>query len=158
MTKKIVALLIIVAIFSALLPSCMRFEDITFRGIENLKIGKIGMNETTMEMNLIFNNPNNMGATLNNAQGKAWIQDIYVGDFLLNQDVKIPAKKDFSVPVRMSVNLKDVLKNSLTLMFSDSVNIKLDGAAKLSKGSILKTFPLRYNGKQSTNELLKSLK
>lgn len=141
-----------------LLPSCMRYEDISFKGIENLKMGKIGMNETTMEMDLIFNNPNGMGATLNNAQGKAWIQDIHVGDFLLNQDVKIPAKSNFSVPVRMSVNVKDLIKNSLTLMLKDSVNIKVDGDAKLSKGSIMKSFPLKYNGKKSTDELLKSLR
>jgi len=116
------------------------------------------MNESTMEMNLVFNNPNKMGATLNNARGKAWIEDMYVGDFLLNQDVKIPAKSDFSVPVRLSINLKDVIKNSITLMFQDSVRLKVDGDAKLSKGSLLKTFPLKYTGKKSSSELMNALK
>lgn len=157
MIKNICLFTVLIAA-ALLLPSCMRYQDITFRGVDNVKIGKIGMNESTMEMNLLFNNPNSMGATLNNAQGKAWIQDTYVGDFLLNQDVKIPAKSDFAVPVRLSVNLKDVLKNSLSLMFSDSVAIKVDGEAKLSKGSFLKTFPLKYSGKKSSDELLKALK
>lgn len=150
--------LLLMGVVTILISSCMRYEDITFRGIENVKIGKIGMNESTMEMNLVFNNPNKMGATLNNARGKAWIEDMYVGDFLLNQDVKIPAKSDFFVPVRLSINLKDVIKNSITLMFQDSVRLKVDGDAKLSKGSLLKTFPLKYTGKKSSSELMNALK
>lgn len=152
--KNVLFLLLIVA----LLPSCMRYQDITFRGVENVRVGKIGMNESTMEMDLIFNNPNSMGATLNSAQGEAWIQDMYVGNFLLNEDVRIPAKSNFSVPVRLSVNLKEVVQNSLTLLFSDSVNIRVDGNASLSKGSFLKNFPLKYQGKKSSQELLKALK
>lgn len=158
MRNKIWIFALSTVLIASLLPSCMRYEDISFKGIENVKIGKIGMNESTMEMDLVFNNPNNLGATLNSAQGKAWIQDMHVGDFLLNQDVKIPARSDFSVPVRLSLNLKDLLKNSLTLMFQDSVNLRVDGIAKLSKGSLLKNFPLKYSGKKSTSELLQALK
>jgi len=62
------------------------------------------------------------------------------------------------VPVRLSLNLKDLLKNSLSLLLQDSVNIKVDGNAKLSKGSLLKTFPLKYSGKKSSEELLKALR
>ncbi len=158
MKKKFLVFIGMAVLLGLLLPSCMRYEDITFRGIGNVKIGKIGMNESTMEMDLVFNNPNKMGATLNTAQGKAWIQDVHVGDFLLNKDVQIPAKSDFSVPVRLSLNLKDLLKNSLSLLLQDSVNIKVDGNAKLSKGSLLKTFPLKYSGKKSSEELLKALR
>lgn len=150
----------ILAIFflAFLLPSCMKYQDIKFVGVGDVKLGKIAMNETTMDMNLIFNNPNKMGATLNNAGGQAWIQDIYVGDFLLNEDVKIPAKSDFSVPVRLKLNLKDVLKNSFNLLMQDSVTLKVDGNAKLSKGTLIKNFPLKYSGKQPSNKLLGQLK
>lgn len=148
----------VIAVTTLLLSSCMKYEDIKFVGVENVKMGKIGMNETTMEMNLVFNNPNKLGAMLNNAGGKAWIQDIYIGDFLLNEGVKIPARSDFSVPVRLKVNLKDLLSNSLNLITRDSVNIKLDGTARLSKGSIIKNFPLRYNGKKASSELLSQFK
>lgn len=147
-----------IILLAFLLPSCMRYQDIKFVGIEHVKMGKIGMNETTMEMNLIFNNPNKLGAMLNNAGGKAWIQDIYIGDFLLNEDVKIPARSDFSVPVRLKVNMKDLLANSLSLITRDSVNIRLDGNARLSKGSIIKNFPLRYSGKKASNDLLGQFK
>lgn len=149
---------LVVLLGLVLLSSCMKYQDIKFVGVENVKLGKVGMNETTMEMNLIFNNPNKMGAMLNNAGGKAWIQDIYIGDFLLNENVKIPARSDFSVPVRLKVNLKDLLNNSLTLITRDSVNIKLDGNARLSKGSIIKNFPLRYNGRKASSELLGQLR
>lgn len=141
-----------------ILSSCMKYEDVKFVGIENVKVGKVGMNETTMEMNLIFNNPNSLGATLNNAEGKAWIEDIYVGNFLLNNDVQIPAKSNFSVPVHLAVNVKDVINNSLNLLFKDSVNLKVDGTARLSKAGILKAFPLKYQGKKSSAELLQGLK
>ncbi|MGJ7032576.1 hypothetical protein [Niabella hirudinis] len=148
----------IIAAALLLFSSCMRYQDIKFVGVENVKMGKIGMNETTMEMNLVFNNPNKLGALLNSAGGKAWIQDIYIGDFLLNESVKIPARSDFSVPVRLKVNLKDLLSNSLNLITRDSVSIKLDGNARLSKGSLIKNFPLRYNGKKASNDLLSQFK
>ncbi|SDD68286.1 hypothetical protein [Niabella drilacis] len=149
---------LIIAVTALLLSSCMRYQDIKFVGIDQVKMGKIGMNETTMEMNLIFNNPNKLGALLNSAGGKAWIQDIYIGDFLLNEDVKIPARSDFSVPVRLKVNLKELVNNSLNLIMRDSVTIRLDGNARLSKGSIIKNFPLRYNGKKASSELLSQFK
>lgn len=158
MRKQLCIYLGFLFLAAALLPSCMKYEDIKFRGIGNLKIGKIGMKESTMEMDMLFSNPNNLGAALNNAEGQAWIQDFYIGNFQLNEEVKIPAKSNFAVPVRLSVNLKDLLKNSLTLMFQDSVTIKVDGNAKLSKGSFLKSIPLKYSGKKSTSELMQALK
>lgn len=151
---KIVRFLVFVI---SLLPSCIKYKEISFLGVENVRVGKIGMNESTIEMDLTFNNPNNMGATLNSAQGKAWIQDMHVGNFLLNEDVRIPAKSKFSVPVRLSVNLKEVFQNSLTFLFSDSFNIRVDGNASLSKGSFLKNVPLKYQGKKSSQDLLRAL-
>lgn len=74
-------ILIIVVIAGLLLPSCMKYQDIKFLGVDHVRIGKLGMNESTLDMNLVFNNPNRMGATINNARGQAWIQDIYIGDF-----------------------------------------------------------------------------
>lgn len=141
----------------SLLPSCMKYKEISFQGVENVRVGKIGMNESTIEMDLTFNNPNNMGATLKSAQGKAWIQDMHVGNFLLNEDVRIPAKSKFSVPVRLSVNLKEVIQNSLTFLFSDSFNIRVEGNASLSKGSFLRNVPLKYQGKKSSQDLLRAL-
>ncbi|ANH81019.1 hypothetical protein A8C56_08540 [Niabella ginsenosidivorans] len=151
---------LLVLLFAAglLLPSCMKYRDIKFVGVSNVQVGKIGMNETTLDMNLIFNNPNHVGATLNNARGQAWIQDIYVGDFLLNQDVKIPAASDFPVPVRLKLNLKDLIRNSLALITRDSINLRVEGSAGLSKGGIIKNFPLHYAGKQPSSQLLGQIK
>ncbi|HEX7754610.1 MAG TPA: LEA type 2 family protein [Niabella sp.] len=151
-------ILILTLLAGLLLLSCMKYKDIKFVGVSNVKVGKIGMNETTLEMDLLFNNPNHVGATLNNAQGQAWIQDLYVGDFLLNQDVRIPANSNFPVPVSLKLNLKELIKNSLSLITRDSVNLRVDGNARLSKGAIIKNFPLRYMGKQSSSQLLGQIK
>lgn len=150
--------LILALMAGLLLPSCMRYQDIKFVGVTQVKIGKLGMNESTLDMNLVFNNPNRMGAILNNAHGKAWIQDIYIGDFLLQEDVKIPASSNFSVPVNLKLNLKDLIKNSLNLITRDSVTLRVEGNAGLSKSGIIKNFPLRYAGKQSSRQLLEQLR
>lgn len=155
--RSLIRLTVLLAV-SSLLLSCVRYKDITFSRVDNLKIGKLGMNESIMEMNLIFHNPNRVGATLHHAGGKAWIQDTYVGDFLADKDVKIPAKSSFSVPVKMVVTLKDILKNSVAFILSDSVIIKVEGDATLSKGAIMKTLPLHYNGKKSTEEVMKAFR
>ncbi|WP_008582898.1 LEA type 2 family protein [Niabella soli] len=151
-------ILIIVVIAGLLLPSCMKYQDIKFLGVDHVRIGKLGMNESTLDMNLVFNNPNRMGATINNARGQAWIQDIYIGDFLLSEDVKIPASSNFSVPVSLKLNLKDLVKNSLNLITRDSIALRVDGSAQLSKGGIIKNFPLRYSGRQSSQQLLGQLR
>lgn len=141
-----------------LLSSCKKFQDIRFGGIEEVKLNKMSVNESTLEMNLAFYNPNNFGAVLNTAGGKAWIQNIYLGDFLSNGEVKIPAKSNFSVPVQVSVNMKELLHHSLSLMLLDSLTLKVEGGATLTKGSIFKTLPLRYNTKRSAADLLSNLK
>ncbi|MFV0606425.1 MAG: hypothetical protein ACK5NK_11355 [Niabella sp.] len=157
-TAILVKAIFMLVILTALLPSCMRYKNVQFKGVEKLKIGKIGMNETTIEMNLLFKNPNKMGAQLNNAKGKAWLDNVYIGDFLLQgESIKIPAKSNFSVPISLSVNINDLLKNAGSILFKDSVSIQLDGAANLSKGSLKKTFPLTYFGKKSSEEILDAL-
>lgn len=148
----------IAIILTALLPSCVRLQDIKFVGIENIKVGKVGLSETTMQVNLLFNNPNNVGATLENAAGKAWVQNVYLGDFLMAQSVHIPAKSNFSVPVELKLNVGDLVSHTLSFIAKDSLQFKVDGAANLSKASFAKSFPIRFTEKRPTQELLNQIK
>jgi LEA14-like dessication related protein len=140
------------------MSSCMRFDDVQFEGIQNMNLGKLSVNESTLDMDLVFHNPNRIGGVLSRATGKAWIQDIYVGDFSTNKEISIPARGNFSVPVRVSANLKEIFSNALTLMFKDSLQLRLEGNARMGKGSLRRDVPIRYKGKKATLEWINHIR
>ncbi len=140
------------------LTSCMRFDDIQFEGIQNTNLGKLSVDESTLDMDLVFHNPNRIGGVLSRATGKAWIQDIYVGDFSTNKEVSIPARSNFTVPVRVSANLKEIFSNALTLMFKDSLQLRVEGNARMGKGALRRDIPIRYRGKKATLEWINQIR
>jgi LEA14-like dessication related protein len=118
-------------------------------------VDKLGIGTTVMSFDVQYFNPNKSRAKLKEAEGEAWLDSNYVGHFHVDTMVNIPAKSDFTVPVKLDVDMKFFLKYSLTGFRNEEVLVTVNGTAKVGKAGIYKRIPLHYEHKQNLAQLIK---
>jgi LEA14-like dessication related protein len=136
------------------LASCRTLKDPVFDGIESVSVGEIGLDSSTLTLNLKYYNPNSSGARLTNATGSAWMENSFLGNFVVDSAVRIPARDSFRIPVKLSVDMKKVLQNSITLLFKKDVSIRIEGEARAGRNGLYKRFPVKYEGRQDISKLI----
>ena len=108
--KRFVFALLIVSV----LVSCGKMKDPVFKGIENVKMNGLGVQESFVTLDIRYLNPNGFKGRLKSAEGDAWMDSIYLGHFTVDTLVQIPPNSEFLVPVKLMVDMKLMLKHSLT--------------------------------------------
>ena len=66
-------------------------KDPVFKGIENVKVNEVGMSASTVTLDIRYHNPNNFKGRLKQAEGDAWMDSTYLGHFVVDSSVHIPA-------------------------------------------------------------------
>ena len=145
--KKPAALLFIL-LLANLLYSCSTPKDLEYRDFKNLTVEKLGVSATTLKMDLVYYNPNNFGMQLTNTDLDVFINNNYLGKTSQEYQVTIPKREEFSIPIKIDVDMKNLLKNGLTSFLSNEVLVKLTGTVRVGKLNVFKTFPVNYEGKQ----------
>jgi hypothetical protein len=82
--------------------------------------------------------------------------DIFINDRLfthykLDTLFVIPAQASFKLPATMQVELTDILKNSVDILFNRPMKINVKGISTLSKGMFSKTIPIEFETTQKLN-------
>lgn len=137
------------------LLSCGSIKEPDFNRIENIRISKFGMNESSLTLDLYYFNPNRFQLKLKSAEGDTWIDNNLLGHFTIDTLIHIPANGDFILPVKLQVDMSKFFKNSLLALLAKEITVKIEGIARLGKGFIFINYPIRYEGKQNLKELLK---
>jgi LEA14-like dessication related protein len=135
--------------------SCGKMEKPVFNYIDNFKIQKPGVKQSLVTLDMQFFNPNNSKAKLKSADGEAWLDSNYVGHFYVDTTIVIPPKSNFTIPVKLNVEMKNMLIYSLGGFKNEDVLVTVKGKAKVSKGLFSKKVSLDYNGKQNLAGLVK---
>lgn len=151
MTKQ---LLFAFALISSLV-SCRSMKDPVFKGIENVKMNELNFNEPAVTLDMRYHNPNNFKGLLKQAEGDAWLDSTYLGHFIVDTTVNIPANSEFTVPVKLAVDMKQVLKHSLVAFLKEEVTIRITGKARAGKSGLYRNFLLNYQGTQNLRQLFK---
>jgi LEA14-like dessication related protein len=146
---------ILAACFLFLLASCGKIEDPVFNSIDNIKIIKPGIGTTTMTFDVHYFNPNNSKAKLKEAAGEAWLDSNYVGHFYVDTMINVPAKSDFSIPVKLNVDMKFFLRYSLAGFKNEETLVTIKGKAKVGKGGIYKKISLDHEGRYNLAQMIK---
>ena len=144
-----------IPIMTCILHSCGSVTEPDFKGISNVNISKFGLNESTLSLDLHYFNPNNFRLKLKEAEGDAWIENNFLGHFVMDSLIHIPANGEFRLPVKLQVNKKKIIKNSLVAFLTKEVVIKVEGKARVGKGFVYINYPIKYEGKQNLEKLLK---
>jgi LEA14-like dessication related protein len=144
--------LLLFAIISVLANiSCKKPTAFDYRDVKNIRLSGLGLNASEVSMDLVFYNPNNFGVNLKNVNCDITIDSNYVGQFNLDTLMHIPKTSEFTVPASMAVNMKGILKSSLSLLLNNEVIIGAKGTSKVGKGGFYVTIPFNYEGKQKIN-------
>src|SRR5689334_10518588 len=95
--------LFLTSLFSLLIfSSCKDIKDPELRGFDSVEIIKPGFIKSTVRINVRYYNPNRFNAKLKEAQGEAWIDNIYLGTFQVDSLIQVPALNEFVVPVDLT--------------------------------------------------------
>lgn len=149
--KKIVFAIMLAII----LVSCGKMKDPVFKGIENVRMNGLGIDASSVMLDIRYMNPNKFKGQLTQAEGDAWMDSIYLGHFTVDSIVMIPANSDFLVPVKLAVDIKQMLKHSLTAFLNQDVLLRITGKARAGKSGFYKNFSLNYVGRQNLKELFR---
>ncbi|MGY6650524.1 LEA type 2 family protein [Wenyingzhuangia sp. IMCC45574] len=149
--KTVKTICFLVATF--LLFSCGNLKAPIYSGVKDLAISEVVNDSITVKAKLNFKNPNKVGGKLYLTDLHTMVNGIAIGK-LKNQKVKVPAKSDFSVPLEIKLS-KDQLFNSkkgllgslLTSLFTNRIEVKLDGQATFKKFLFKKEYPIKFTKK-----------
>src|SRR5687767_8710802 len=96
-----------------LLPSCVAPKELQYRDFKNFSIEKVGFSSTTIRMDLIYYNPNNFSLQLKTTDLDIFLDNNYLGRTMQEQQLTIPSRAEFSIPITMEVDMKHLLKNGI---------------------------------------------
>jgi hypothetical protein len=146
----IIALLLLVGV-----SSCRSIKPPEFKGIENVRMGDMGMAESTVTMDMVWYNPNKSKLQLKWANGDAWVEGDSLGHFTVDTAMTISASTDFRLPVRFTMDMAQLMKKSPALLLKKEVLIKIIGVARVGRSGIFVKYPINYEGMQDLGKLLK---
>ena len=139
----------IIVLFVLTLPSCHRPQTPEFISYDGLKIEKLGFKSTSIKANLHFFNPNNWGLLLQTTDLDIYVNETFLGHSSQNLGLKVPKKGAFMVPLIMEVDMKNLIKNSISSVLNKSVIIRVKGKITAGKGKIYLTLPVDFSTQQA---------
>ena len=130
------------------LTSCQTPKDLEFREFNNIALDKVGFSFSALKVNLVYYNPNNFGMELNRSELDIYIDSIYLGHSSQLLQVPIPKRNVFTIPLKIELDMKNLLKNGLSAMMNEEVAIRAVGNVKVGKAGIFKNIKVDYTTRQ----------
>ena len=137
---------ILIILFVA--TSCQAPKELVYRDFKNLQVETIGFSATKLKVDLIYYNPNNFGLQLKYTDLDIYVDNNYLGHSAQDYQITIPKLGEFTMPLAIDVDMKNLLKNALPTLLGKEVLVKITGTVKLGKANVYKTFPVSYEGLQ----------
>jgi LEA14-like dessication related protein len=131
--------------------SCAAPKSFEYREVRNVKLDKFGFDKTSLDMELVYFNPNNFGLDLKKVDADVYVDNHYLGKMNLDTSMHISKKSDFILPSKIALDVKEFYKNSLTLVVSNEVLVTVKGTTRVGKAGIFKTVPFTYEGRHKLN-------
>ncbi len=139
---------ILFVVFIITISSCRAPQELVYKDFKSLTIEKLGFSTSAVKMDLLYYNPNNFGLQLKRFELDIFVDNSYLGHSTQEYQVNIPKRQDFLLPVRIEVDMKNVLKNALGSLFGQEVIVKITGTVTIGKANVYKSFPVLYEGLQ----------
>ena len=129
--------------------SCQEPKSLEFREFNNLKVDKLSFAGAALTVDLVYYNPNNFGLQLNRTDLDVFIDSTFLGHSSQDIQVNIPKRNIFIIPLKLNLDVKNLLKNGITSLFNKNVAVRVLGSVKVGKAGIYKSFPVDYTSMQN---------
>ena len=120
-----------------------------FREFKNLTLDKLSFAGAALKVDLVYFNPNNFGLQLNRTDLDIYIDSTFLGHSAQDIQVSIPRKGNFTIPLSLDLDVKNLLKNGITSFLNKNVSVRVLGSVKVGKAGIYKSFPVDYTSIQN---------
>ena len=129
--------------------SCHEPKSLEFKEFKNLSLDKLSFAGAALKVDLVYYNPNNYGLQLNRTDLDVYVDSTFLGHSSQDIQVNIPKRDVFTIPLKLDLDVKNLLKNGITSMLSKSVSVRVLGSVKVGKAGIYKNFPVDYTSIQN---------
>jgi LEA14-like dessication related protein len=136
-------------IFLICLFSCNSPVSPEYKTYKNLKIEKLNLQQSNISLDLVYYNPNRFAIKMKQTELDIYLDGRYLGHSTAPQIIEVPRNADFIVPVKVMVDMGQLLKNSWAALTGKEVTIKVTGNTKIGKAGVYFNFPVFYEGKQT---------
>jgi LEA14-like dessication related protein len=151
MRKLILLLTLTITIFS-----CSVKEPPIFKGVEDIEVVDSNAQLITLKATAFFENPNDVGGNLKSDDISIYVNDMKLAK-LSSESFKVPARKEFTIPLKVDISTDSILKIRGTDAISSLFNSLLNKEIKVQyKGTIVyKTFGISYTYPVDETEMVK---
>ena len=139
--------ILIMTIWGAV-SSCEKAKDLEFVRVAGITFDNLGFSKSVIRLTLAYYNPNNFNLKLKDASFDLFFDDTPVGHSVQDTMIAIPAKDTFFFPVKLEVNMENVVKNAWGALMNKEVTIRATGNCKVGKGGVYLPFPIKCETKQ----------
>jgi LEA14-like dessication related protein len=126
------------------MTSCRTPKDLEFREFKNLSLENIGFSGASLKVDVVYYNPNNFSLELNRTDLDIFVDSNFLGHSSQDIQVKVPKRDIFTIPLKVELDMKNLLKNGITSLFNKEVNVKVLGKVKVGKAGVFKSFNVDY--------------
>ena len=148
MQKRYLPLLTVIISYLFFMSSCRTPKDLEYREFKNLAVEKVGFGASTLKVDLVYYNPNNFGLQLKTTDLDIYVDNNFLGHSSQDYQISIPKRGEFTLPVQVEVDMKNVMKNVLATFLGKEVLIRVEGKVKIGKANVYKSFPVKYESVQ----------
>jgi LEA14-like dessication related protein len=138
--------LMVIAIY---MSSCQKPKALEYKSYSNFKVEKVGLSDIQLAMDLVYYNPNNVGLQLKRTDLDVYINDNFLGTTSQEYQITIAKKSDFTLPLHIKVDGKNIFKNLFATLFNKEITVKVTGKVKVGKANVFINYPVNYEGKHS---------
>jgi LEA14-like dessication related protein len=132
-----------------ILMSCTTPKPLVYTTYKNFSIQKLGFTNSEVKLNLEYFNPNNFGLQLRRSELDIFINNTFLGHSASDTLIMIPRRDSFLLPVRFSVDMRNLFKNTWNTFAGKDVSVKVTGKLKIGKANVFVNMPVNYEGKYS---------
>lgn len=140
--------MIIMLIAAVLIQSCkMPDQDIILRQVKDVMAD--ASSDPVLRAEAIFFNPNSVSGKLKNIRVDIFVNGKKAGEVDKDYSVRIPANSEFSVPIEVKLNMKELgtLNTLLGALGGKKFDIKYVGDLKLSYHGLPVKVPIDHSSK-----------
>ena len=126
------------------LSGCQKPKDLVFKSVQNISLDNLSFSNATLKMELVYYNPNTFGLELSRTDFDIFVNNNLLGHSLQDLQLKVPSRKEFTVPLQVDLDVKNLLKNGIMALTNKDVQVRLLGKAKIGKAGVYKSFNIDY--------------
>ena len=133
------------------LGACSTPQNLQFQGVQNFRLENVGLSSSTIAADLAYYNPNNFSLRVKHIDAQVYANNEYVGSYVLDSLMDIPARANFIFPARVNINMQPILKSALSILSSKDIQLHIVGKTKVGKGGFFMNIPFDVSSSQKLN-------